>query len=178
MQKLLNSSNRQNGAALFMALVILLAITMLSMASLQTSILELRMSGNTESTARSMHMSQAAIDVVLNDVSTNFAIVGGLGYKNCTSNVSITPACNEFNVTLPSPQFDNDSKITIERLSNAACVSGSSCTMFKGVTYSIYSEFDKVNEGLGRVHLLQGLVRIIPTYGQSNQNPPTGSMSN
>lgn len=175
MQKLQISNGRQNGAALFVALVVLLAVTMLSMASLQTSLLELRMSGNTESTARSMHMSQAAIDVVLNDVETNFAVVGGLNYKNCTSNVS---GCNEYSVTLPSPQFDNDSKITIERLSNAACVSGSSCTMFKGVTFSIYSEFDKVNEGLGRVHLLQGLVRIIPTFGQTDQNPPAGSTNN
>ena len=165
----------QRGAALFAALIILLAVTMLSMASFQTSLLELKMSGNTESTSRSLHMSQAAIDDVIHDVNLNFAIVGGPEYENCTSNIS---GCDETNVVLPSPQFDSDSKIKITRISDAACISGSSCTMFKGVTFSIESDYDKATQGLGRAFLVQGLIRIIPTFGQTNLNPPTGASNN
>lgn len=167
--------HNQRGAALFAAMIILLAITMLSMASFQTSLLELRMSGNAESTSRALHMSQAAIDNVIHNVQTNFAIVGAPGYMNCTTNVS---GCNETSVVLDTPQFDSSSKIIITRRSDAGCVSGSSCTMFKGVTFSIDSEYDKGMEGLGRAFLVQGLIRIIPTFGQTNLTPPTGATSN
>lgn len=142
-----NSRSSQQGAAMLTALIMLIAVTLLSLASLGTSMMELRMSGNEESSMQAFQSAQAAVDAVIDQdekspttALKNFAVVGQLGYTKCSPNTPVsTPgyptACQDFGITLPPVQIDgkdifdpgkanNDglgNVVAIERISDSGC---------------------------------------------------------
>lgn len=144
-----NVKNRsaQQGAALLTALIMLIAVTLLSLASLGTSMMELRMSGNEESSMLAFQSAQAAVDAVIDQdekspstAIKNFAVVGALGYTKCSPNTPVgTPgypaSCQATDITLPTvmigPEkvFDDGGGgasgkgniVAIERISDSGC---------------------------------------------------------
>lgn len=166
---------RQRGAALFMALIILAALTIVSLAALATSLVELRMSGNTESAMKALQAAQSAVENVIDNADQNFAVTGDVGNTNCTSNVS---GCTANNVTLNSAVFDNANRVKITRQSAETTVPGYSVDKFRGAGFAVESVFDKASVGQGKSTLTQGYVRIFPCGGQCGGNQPTSATSN
>jgi len=157
----------QRGAALFVALILLMAITLVSLASLSTSLLELRMSNNTEAGVSAFEYAQSAMDDVISNGSTNFLVTGVNGETNCTA--SYPTACTYNNVVLPSP-FDNAAanQLKITRTSDSGCPPRipnyeTSCDKSKAASFTVDSLYDRSALGQGKAQVLQGYVKVFPT---------------
>ena len=169
------AQNRQDGAALITALVFLVALTLLTLASLGTSLLQLRMSGNEESTMKARQSVQAVIDNIIDNASTNFTITGDVGYTNCTSNVS---GCNATGVALTGTTFDSASSTKITRVTEEASVRGYSTSLYRGASFAVEAKYDKASLGQGKAVTTQGYVRVYPCVAQCGGGAPTSSAHN
>lgn len=152
----------QRGAALFTALIMLIALTIISLASLGTSLLELRMANNTEAGISAFQSAQSAIDNVIFNDTANFVITGDLNNTNCTTNADGT--CDARNVELPVP-FVSNNQVTITRTSDSGCPPAdleTSCSKSKAASFDIYSKYDRSALGQGRAELNQGYVKLFP----------------
>ena len=159
LQRELPGITPQRGAALLMSLVILVALTLITLASLGTSIMQLRMSSNEEMRASAQQAAQSGIDAVIvtNAAITDanakfFKITGSIGDTNCTNNWS---GCAAMGVTLPDSLTEN--RIRITRLSNKSpdTSRGNKCT--EGMAqFRIESDYDKASVGRGKAELVQG----------------------
>lgn len=174
----------QRGAALITSLIILVAVTIITLTSLGNTLLELRMSTNEESSMQAFQSAQAAIDEVIKNEKTNVIVTGNIGHTNCST--YYPNACEMNGVTLSNPPFKNLSgaminTIQITRTSNEICPPrmsrGSSCTKVQGVNFDIESTYDNTLSGLGKAVLTQGFVRLVPAsaQSQSGQGPPPGA---
>ena len=170
--------NRQRGSALFTALILLVALTIISLASLGTSLLELRMANNTEAGISAFQAAQSAIDNVIYNGSTNMIIAGSIGHTNCTTDLS----CDTNDVTLPAP-FDTHNSVKVTRTSDSGCPpripnSEVSCAWSKAASFEIDSKYDRSSLGLGRAELDQGYIKLYPTNPGGGGNEPTTAEHN
>jgi Tfp pilus assembly protein PilX len=175
MTRLLRPSSRsaQKGATLFLTLIMLVVITIISLATLGTSLMELRMSNNAETSMSAQQAVLSAVDNVIYNQSANFVIVGDEGHTNCTSGLS----CADNSVTLPAP-FNSYAKIKIERESETMCPPRmqhypTSCTNSKAASFKVYSEFDLSTLGQGRSEVNQGYIKVFPI----KETPPSDSVA-
>jgi FlaG/FlaF family flagellin (archaellin) len=165
-----NGNSDQRGASLFTALIILVALTLLTLASLSTSLLQLRMSSNEESKAAAFQSAQASIDNIINtdyiarqplslDYSKQyFKIAGAIGHAQCTPNWS-GGTCNTSIVTLTSPLDSASSgpnKAKIVRLTDPISTRNTKCP--KAATFQIESVYDRSALGHGKSELIQGYI--------------------
>lgn len=171
---------RQRGAALFTALIMLVAVTLVTLASLGTSLLELRMSGNEEMTMQAFQISQAGIDEIIRDHSNNVSVIGDVGYIRCTANY--TDTCDDQIITIPVtvPFLDPDTSdtsnisVAVERITKDQPVpaglgtgTGSSAT-----TFSIRSKYNKAWRGAGIADTVQGFMKLTPKVDNSGDGAP------
>jgi Tfp pilus assembly protein PilX len=168
----------QRGAALLTALILLVALTIISLASLGTSLLELRMANNTESGISAFQSAQSAIESIIHDGSANMIVAGVVGHTNCTTGLS----CNENNVSLPEP-FDNFGSIKITRTTDSSCpprIPGSevSCAWSKAAGFEINSKYDRSSLGQGQAELNQGYIKLYPTTPGGSSNEPETALHN
>lgn len=169
------AQNRQDGAALITALVFLVALTVLTLASLGTSLLQLRMSGNEESTMKARQSAQAVTDNVVDNASTNFTVTGTVGYTNCTSNIS---GCNATGVSLTGTTFDSAYSAKITRVTEEAPVRGYSASLYRGATFAVEAKYDKASLGQGKAVTTLGYVRVYPCIAQCGSGAPGSSAHN
>ena len=73
---------RQGGAALIIALMFLLLITLVATTGAQTSTLQLQMAGNEQSRVEAQQHALAILDAIIDDTD-NAPVVGGIGFKIC-----------------------------------------------------------------------------------------------
>ena len=175
MTKLLLPSSRsaQKGATLFLTLIMLVVITIISLATLGTSLMELRMSNNTEASMSSQQAILSAVDNVIFNATTNFVVAGEVGHTNCTSGLS----CTENSIVLPAP-FDSNLEVMIKRESETMCpprlqYHPTSCTNSKAASFNVYSKFDRSSLGQGRSDLNQGYISVFPI----KDPPPSDSLA-
>ena len=159
------AQNRQDGAALITALVFLVALTLLTLASLGTSLLQLRMSGNEESTMKARQATQAVIDNVIDNASTNFTVTGDVGYT--TTGVALT-----------GTTFDSASSAKITRITGETSVRGYSTSLYRGASFAVEAKYDKASLGQGKAVTTQGYVRVYPCVAQCGGGAPTSSAHN
>jgi hypothetical protein len=83
----------ERGAALAVSLIILVILTLLGIAAMRASRLELRLSQNAESRMQALEAAQALGDAITNTAS-NLNISQGLGYSACylASNLTLNPS--------------------------------------------------------------------------------------
>jgi hypothetical protein len=159
---------RQDGAALVVALLILIVITLLSLSAMRTGSLDVRMATNQQERIEAFQTAQAAVDGVL-VYSSNFPVVGGAGYSVCTPNV--TDGCNQSTVLLPSQSPFNlagvVNKVKIIRpdpeLGLPPRGMGTSVDKFGSARFVIESE---ASSGTGRAQLGQGYMILVPLSSQ------------
>ena len=149
------SRGRQSGAVLVVSLLLLMAVTVLSTTAVSTSIMELRMSNNTESNVNTFQTAMAAVDYVLSDVN-NLPSSGPLNVP-----AAVTLAGAPFVVS--SGEQINASARRVEdcgvppRMSNAT-----SMTAYSSFNYQVTAEVVKNNSGMGQAGMVQGYLLFGP----------------
>ncbi len=155
----------QKGVALVIAMVALIGITVLSLASIKTGLLELLMASNEESRMNAFQQAANGLDAVTSEGS-NFTLVGGIGYTNCTAGHSDAGACNAFNVTLPESFDPTNKEMKVTRIEpNDACPPRgmkTSCQNYSTSSFAVKSNYDAVQQRLGRSVQNQGYLVLIP----------------
>ena len=156
----------QRGAALITALILLIVITTLTISSMRSSILELRMAGNEESRISAFQMAQAMSDAITASPTTT-PVLGGPGFTICTP---AEPDCNLNNLLIPGGVYAaeitaGDLTARVVRLSPATRPPprgiGSSADKFSAAAFQVQTTFDRTEEGLGRSDVAEGLLVLI-----------------
>jgi hypothetical protein len=167
----------ERGASLFMALIMLVAMSILALGSLTTSLMEVRMAGNSESTMSAFASAQAGVEVADNN-SDSYFVVNGVkgdtrcfGYSGCTNTIG----------SVPQPLDASYSKLRVTRTTDVGCPprtkdNATSCAKQNATTFVTESEFDGTVAGKGRAELVQGYIQLIPVVQDTTTAPPvTGS---
>lgn len=170
-----NPPGAQRGVALAIALVALVGVTVISIASLKTGLLELLMAGNEESRMNAFHQAANGLDAVA-AIPENFALVGGVGYTTCTANYGLDGRsgdrgdCSAFNVTLPAGFDDADMEMAVSRIDpQDACPPAgmkTSCEYFSASSFSVRSNYDGTQHKAGRSVQTQGYMVLVPRIEQ------------
>jgi hypothetical protein len=167
---------RQQGMVLIVSLLLLLVMALLAMTVSQTSVLELQMSGNDQVKTEALQHGLAITDAIIAD-KDNTAVVGDVGYRLCDPGLS-TSGCDDNLITVDSGAIDADADpgeidYYVERvgpeLTSAPFLdeaNASSASSFAVARQEITVSYDRSSEGLGKVEMVQGLLRLIPKSTQ------------
>lgn len=146
---------REGGLALVMALVLLIGVTVISMAAVSTSLMELRMANNVEGNTNTFQTALAVIDFVIAD-DANLPTTGPL----------LQPASVSLSGT-PFTVIGNDSiAARAVRLKDCAppprARAASSLTAFSAFEYEVSTDVVRLDGGMGRGAMSQGYVVLGP----------------
>ncbi len=158
----------QRGAALITALIFLIIITMLSLSSMRSSMMELKQAGNDEVRAAAFQNAQALIDAVL-DTPSAMAVVGDVGFRTCSADLGDT--CNTKTMTLPDGLYadelaDQSITVVVERLGPTFRPPprglGTSARMLTAAAFQIDARFARGDQGEGHSEVTQGMLMVVP----------------
>lgn len=160
---------QQRGAALITALIFLIIITMLSLSSMRSSMLELRQSSNDEIRAAAFQNAQALVDAVL-DMPAAMPVVGDVGYLTCSADFADAD-CDQTTLALPDglyqDQLDDETiRVRVERLGPTFRPPprglGTSARMLTAAAFKIEAAYDRADEGQGYSEITQGVLVVVP----------------
>lgn len=140
-----------------MCLVFLVMISLVSMSSIRSSIIELRLASNTEERLAAAHVAQAAIDAVIAN-EANFVVTGTVGTEKTNA---VYSGITEFSAT--------DVVVTELGRNEPPRGSGLSSDKFSTVSFDVDAAYDDVSQGRGQAHFAQGYMLIVSKNSQSNQ---------
>ena len=167
----------ERGASLFTALIMLVAMSVIALGSLTTSLMEVRMAGNSESTMSAFASAQAGIEVAVNGADDYFVVAGAKGDTRCFGYTGCTNAIS----SVPAPLDASYSKLRVTRTTDTGCPprtkdNATSCAKQNATTFVTESEFDGAAAGKGRAQLVQGYIQLIPVIQDTTTGPAlTGS---
>ncbi len=145
----------QRGVTLLVVMVMLIAISLISIASVNTSVMELRMARNVESTINNYHTALAAIDYVIADPSN----LPTLGPLNLPVTVTLTGA--PFNTSTGDSLTATVTR-TAECSAPPTLVAATTIRTFSAFTFEITADLDKNASGMGQSGLVQGYLQLGP----------------
>ena len=161
------SMQKQSGAILVIALMFLVAITLFTVSSMRSSKIGLQMAQNEESRISAVQAAQALADaIVANPAST--PVIGKTGYTACTAgqaNCDRTdlPVNND---ALYDAVASNHISARVERIGAVfrppPRVVESSIDKFTSASFKVTTEYDRVDEGLGRQQITEGVLVLVP----------------
>lgn len=164
---------RQTGAALFTALMFLIVLTLISLAAMRSSTLEMRMASNDEARLTAFQRTQAVIDATI-AVTDNVQVIGDVGRRVCTGTAAAdTPDgedCDVYGIDLADDTYDTDVndgiiKVAVTRLSPAESPApralGTSAAVYSVATFKIDALYDGTEDGLGRGRIVEGVMVLI-----------------
>ena len=163
----LNSRQQQQGAILVVALVFLVAITLYTVSSMRNSKLGMHMALNEESRITAVQAAQALADaIVANPAST--PVVGTTGFTACTAGQQ---NCNSndlsvVNSDLTTSVAANHLSARVERTGLVfrppPRVVESSIDKFTSAQFRVTTQYDRMDEGLGRQQITEGVLVLVP----------------
>ena len=163
----LPTKKRQGGAILVVALMFLVAITLYTISSMRSSNIGLFLAQNEESRVSAEQAAQALADaIVANPAST--PVVGTTGYTACTAGET---GCtrNDLPVTNPvlaSAIASDHIQARVERTGSVfrppPRAVESSIDKFSSASFRVTTTFDRVDEGLGRQQVTEGVLVLVP----------------
>jgi hypothetical protein len=152
---------RQQGTALMVAMIVLIGISLLSLAGANTSILELRMARNTEATATTQQTALATIDFIIND-DTNLPATGPL-YTPVTVALPDDPGVpGELFDTVAGESIDATATRISDCMPPPRARLASSLTSYSAFGYEAAATVDKNATGNGSSGMLQGYILLGP----------------
>lgn len=167
------SAHHQKGAALFVAMLMLIVMTLLSLASMRSSTLEMRMAGNEETRMAAFEQAQAVVDATI-VANANLPGTDEIGYTVCTSNlvVGVATGCSANNLILPAQMAAAVAAGTItarvERTSGQGVDMSPRCThcanssrQFTGIGYSVEAVYEPADPRLGQAQIHEGFVKLL-----------------
>ena len=158
---------KQQGAILVISLVFLVAITLLTIASVRSSNIGLRMAQNEESRITAEQGAQAIADAIVSDARTT-PVVGEPGYTVCT------PAeanCTSNSLTITNPVLaaaiaEGYVSARVQRMAPALKppprITQSSIDKFMGASFEVTATYDRADESLGRQTVTEGVLVLVP----------------
>ena len=164
--KRFNPARKQRGAILIVALMFLVAITLLTISSMRSSRIGLYMAQNDESRISAIQAAQALSDAIVANPSST-PVVGKTGYTACTAGES---SCNRNALSVEDStlvgQIDSDYiSARVERVGTVfrppPRVVESSLDKFTSASFSVTTTFDRAEDGLGNQHLPAGVLVLI-----------------
>jgi hypothetical protein len=159
--------HKQSGAILVIALMFLVAITLFTISSMRSSNIGLLMAQNEESRVAAIQAAQALADVIVaNPAST--PVIGKTGFTACTAG---QPNCDRDN--LPVDDAELAGEVANSHLSARVERTGtvfrpppravqSSIDKFSSASFRVTTTFDRVDEGLGRQQVTEGVLVLVP----------------
>ena len=161
------SRKQQSGAILIVALVFLVAITLLTTSSMRSSNIGLFLAQNEESRIAADQAAQALADaIVANPAST--PVVGEGGFTFCTAggyNCDRTDLPVE-NPLLAAAIANNFMSAKVERTGLVfrppPRVVESSMDKFTSASFTVTTTFDRVEDGLGYQQVTEGVLVLVP----------------
>lgn len=156
--------DKQNqGTALITALVLLMALTIISMSGMHVTTSQLLLSSNDEATVTANEFAQSVIDEVIETPSA-FVVGSSNGYTICTSSET---GCNENSISLSSSMFSSTNVgARVELLKIAAAprlLNGNSASITNGAYFKITGKYDDTGNDGGKSTIVQGFVMLLPT---------------
>jgi len=161
------SRRRQSGAILIVALVFLVAITLLTTSAMRSSNIGLFLAQNEESRVAADQAAQALADaIVANPAST--PVVGTSGFTFCTAGVN---NCDRTDLPVENPVLataiaNNHMSAKVERTGTVfrppPRVTESSIDKFTSASFTVTTTFDRVEDGLGYQQVTEGVLVLVP----------------
>lgn len=174
---------RQDGVALAVGLVLLVVMTLMVLAGVRLSTLELRMSLNDEIQVNAFEQAQSLVDTVIRDFSNtpvlgddvvmciNTAFDTQYGGKCAGNDTLVMPANSPYSKT------DTTVNVLITRIppqsSPPPVGSGFSADKFASAQMRVWGTFDRNATGQGKAEVREGLAIVysapseIPTYSDA-----------
>ena len=158
---------KQSGAILVIALMFLIAITLFTISSMRSSNIGLHMAQNEESRIAAIQAAQALADVIVaNPAST--PVIGKTGFTACTAGQQ---NCDRENLPVDDPTLAGE--VAAYHLSARVERTGtvfrpppraveSSIDKFSSASFRVTTTFDRVDEGLGRQQVTEGVLVLVP----------------
>lgn len=154
---------KNQGTALVTALVLLMALTIISVAGMHTTTGQLLISGNDEATVSANEIAQSVIDQVIETPSA-FIVGSNNGYTVCTSGET---GCNDTSITLSSSMFSGANVgARVELLKVGAAprlVNGNSASVTNGAYFKVSGKYDNTSNDGGKSSIVQGYIMLLPT---------------
>jgi hypothetical protein len=152
---------RQSGVALVVALIILIVVTLIAMAALKTSTMELRMARNEEADTNTFQTAMAAIDFVISD-ETNLPATGPLLVPVDVALPDDPGVSHEpFDVTAGDAIVATAARLR-DCVPPPRARQGSSLIGFSAFHYDIAADVNKNESGMGRSAMSQGYTLLGP----------------
>jgi archaellum component FlaG (FlaF/FlaG flagellin family) len=159
--------SKQSGAVLVIALMFLVAITLLTVSSMRSSKIGLHMAQNEESRIVAEQAAQALADaIVANPGST--PVVGVSGFTVCTVGEA---NCNRDdlpvdNSVLAGAVSESHISARVERTGLAfrppPRIVESSVDKFSAASFKVTTTYDRTADGLGRQQVSEGVLVLVP----------------
>lgn len=157
------------GAALVTSLILLLALTMVALSAIQTSAVQVQISGNDESTLEANQYAQSVVDAVI-ETPVNFVVGASTGYTVCAASAT---GCDQTNITLGDTMFTKvgvsdttgvQAKVKLLKTGTAPRMGSkaSSATAFSGAYFTVTGSYNEVANNGGKSSVVQGFVMIYP----------------
>ena len=158
---------KQQGVILVIALVFLIAIILLTISSMRSSNIGLFMAQNEESRVAAEQAAQALADaIVANPAST--PVIGTSGYTSCTAGES---GCNRNDLPVTNPVLaaaiaSDHMQARVERTGEEfrppPRAVETSIDKFSSASFRVVTTYDRVDEGLGRTQVTEGVLVLVP----------------
>ena len=159
---------RQSGVILIVSLVFLIAITLLTVASMRSSNIGLHMAQNDESRTVAIQGAQALADAIVSDPNTT-PVIGEPGFTVCTA-TEFNCQRNDLTMTdaaMATYAASGVISARVERMFPALRPAPrgveSSMDKFVAASFEVRSTYDRVNEGLGKQTVVEGILVLVPT---------------
>ena len=164
-----HSPNRQDGAILIVTMVFLVAISLLTVSSMQASNIGLFMAHNEESRIAAEQGAQALADAIVSNPSAT-PVIGGAGFTICTPGEI---GCDEFDLPVENAQLaaaiaNGYMRARVQRegpltrpLPRAV---ESSIDKFTSAAFEVTTTFDRTDESLGRQQISEGVLVLVPNF--------------
>lgn len=165
---------RQEGVALLVALVLLVAITMLSLSGISTTTLEYLMATNQQARVNAFQQAESGIDAVIPNPD-NFQVSGLVGAGRCTTDFhdiskyyeTNDVACAGVDLTIPGGFDLTYSRVAVERLppllQPAPRFIETSAEKLKVAMFQVDSRYDGREVRRGRAEHNQGMFVTVLT---------------
>lgn len=161
-------ARKQHGAALVVAILMLLVMVLFALSAVRFSNFERIMGSNEESRVSAFQSAQSIADATTADPS-NTPVFGGVGYSICTSGIT---GCNLSTLVLPDSYLStlpaSKANARVERraplFQNAprSANLGSSLTNFSAAAFGVTGTYDRSADGLGQEQITEGLIIVFP----------------
>jgi len=159
---------RQGGAILVVALMFLVAITLYTISSMRSSNISLFMAQNEESRVAAEQAAQALADAIVASPAST-PVVGNEGYTACTAGET---GCDHndlpvIDLFLASEVANDHLQARVQRTGPAfrppPRVAETSLDKFSSASFRVITTFDRVDDGLGREQITEGVLVLVPT---------------